>query len=98
MSSDLLSCEPEMRFAEAARRMDERGVGAILVLEGTRLAGILTERDILRAVARGYGTDDAVADWMTHHLETIEASECWRTPRRAAPEPGSLGRVPTAPR
>ncbi len=75
MSSGLLSCEPGTRLAEAARRMDERGVGAILVLEGARLAGILTERDILRAVARGYGADDAVADWMTHHPETIEASD-----------------------
>ena len=33
--------------------MDARGVGAVLVMNGERLSGILTERDVLQAVATG---------------------------------------------
>jgi len=37
---------------QAAARMSDRGVGAILVLMGDSVSGILTERDVLRAVRR----------------------------------------------
>ncbi len=75
MSRDLLAIEPDAGLAEAARRMVERGVGAVLVLEDGRLAGILTERDILKAVGRGLDTSARVADCMTRHPETIEPSD-----------------------
>jgi CBS domain-containing protein len=71
MSTDLLTVEPELRLVEAARRMESRHVGAVLVLDHGRLAGILTERDLLRAVASGLEPDAVVADWMTAHPETI---------------------------
>jgi CBS domain-containing protein len=47
----------------------------VLVVEDAKLAGILTERDILRAVAEGFAEDARVGDWMTRHPETIEASD-----------------------
>jgi CBS domain-containing protein len=75
MSRDLLAVEPAVALADAARRMNARGVGAVLVLDGARLVGILTERDLLRAVALGYGEDAAVGDWMTKHPETIESTD-----------------------
>jgi CBS domain-containing protein len=75
MSRDLLTVEPGSALAQAAERMHERGVGAILVLEGSRLVGILTERDLLRAVATGFRPDDPVSRWMTHHPEAIEPSD-----------------------
>ncbi len=75
MSRDLLTAEPDERLGEAAKRMAERGVGAVLVLDGGRLAGILTERDILRSVAGGYSDDARVRDWMTRHPETIETGD-----------------------
>src|SRR5688572_7640732 len=53
MSSDLLSVETSVSIMEVAQRMVDRNVGAVLVLDDGRLAGILTERDVLRAVARG---------------------------------------------
>jgi CBS domain-containing protein len=55
--------------------MVERGVGAVLVMDGERLEGILTERDVLRAVAKGGAENDLVRDWMTVHPETVEAAE-----------------------
>jgi CBS domain-containing protein len=67
MTVDLLTVEPGTRLSEAAKRMAERGVGAVLVLDGDALAGILTERDLLKAVARGFSEDARVSDWMTRH-------------------------------
>jgi CBS domain-containing protein len=75
MSTDLLTVEPDERLAEAARRMAQRGVGAVLVLEGERLAGILTERDLLKAVAAGFTDEARVSEWMTRQPETVEPDE-----------------------
>jgi CBS domain-containing protein len=75
MSSDILTSSAEERLADAAKRMVERGVGAVLVLAGERLEGILTERDLMKAVAAGYSEDAKVGDWMTRHPETIEADD-----------------------
>ena len=71
MSSDLLSVEASVSIMEVAQRMVERNVGAVLVLDHGRLTGILTERDVLRAVARGLGDTTRVADCMTARPETI---------------------------
>jgi CBS domain-containing protein len=75
MSRDLLSVGADDSLAAAARRMVDRGVGAVLVMDGERLAGILTERDVLGAVAEGRVEDARVGERMTRHPETVEASE-----------------------
>jgi CBS domain-containing protein len=75
MSRGLLTVEPGTSLQEAARQMDARHVGAALVLDGDALRGIVTERDVLRAVASGAIEGASVADCMTHHPETIDASE-----------------------
>src|SRR4051812_30463276 len=75
MSADLLTVAAGDRLGEAAKRMVARGVGAVLVMDGDRLEGILTERDLMRAVAGGYSDDAQVAEWMTRHPETIETSD-----------------------
>ena len=75
MTRELLTIEPDAKLGEAARRMTERGVGAVLVFDGERLAGILTERDLLKAVATGYRDDASVAQWMTRNPDTIEADD-----------------------
>ena len=78
MSRNLLTVERGARVTEIAQRMVERDVGAVLVLEGQRLVGILTERDVLRAVARGLDDSSTVADWMTRDPDTLEADESTR--------------------
>jgi CBS domain-containing protein len=75
MSRDLLTVAAGDRLGAAAKRMVARGVGAVLVMSGERLDGILTERDLMRAVATGYSEEAAVGDWMTRHPETIDASD-----------------------
>jgi CBS domain-containing protein len=71
MSSDLLTVEPAAPIVAVAQRMADRNVGAVLVTEDGRLAGIMTERDIMRAVARGLGDDAVVGDCMTADPDTI---------------------------
>jgi len=75
MSRDLLRSDPEATLEEAARRMAARRVGSTLVFEGQRLVGILTERDVLRAVAEGGVAGGRVRDWMTADPETIAPDE-----------------------
>jgi CBS domain-containing protein len=75
MSRDVLSVLQDTTLAAAAQRMSGGRVGAVVVLDGTRLAGILTERDVLRAVGEGRVEGSTVADWMTGDPETIEPSE-----------------------
>ena len=75
MSRDLLTAEAELTLTEAAKRMASRGVGAVIVLDGERLVGILTERDVLKAVAAGSAAEAKVEEWMTRHPETIESSD-----------------------
>ncbi len=75
MSRDLLSVEPGDSLTEVAKRMVAKDVGAVLVNDGERLIGILTERDVLRAVAEGIEADTTVADWMTRDPDTLDLDE-----------------------
>jgi CBS domain-containing protein len=69
MSSNLLTASEGDALTDAARRMADRRVGAIIITDGSRLEGIMTERDVLRAVGRG-SIDGTVGDWMTRHPDT----------------------------
>jgi CBS domain-containing protein len=54
MTPDPRTVEPSATLQDAARRMSEDDIGAVLVEDGGSLAGILTDRDIVvRAVAEG---------------------------------------------
>jgi CBS domain-containing protein len=81
MSRSLLTVEPGLGLKAVAERMVDKDVGAVLVIEHGRLVGILTERDILRAVAGGITDETLVSDWMTRDPETMEPDE---TTRQAA--------------
>jgi CBS domain-containing protein len=74
MTGDVLAVEPDATLQDAAARMHARRVGAVVVVEDGRLVGILTERDVLRAVATG-GIDGPVSQAMTRGPETVEPDE-----------------------
>jgi len=67
---DIYHLSADQTVREASRYMTERRVGAVSVLEGTRLVGILSERDIMgRVVAKGLDPDRTrVGDVMTRDL------------------------------
>jgi CBS domain-containing protein len=71
MTSDLLTVEASDSIVAVAQRMVDRNVGAVLVVEDGRLVGIMTERDLMKAVARGLVSAAVVRDCMTSHPDTI---------------------------
>jgi CBS domain-containing protein len=75
MTRSLLSIAAEATLGEAAAKMAERGVGAVVVLVGDAVAAILTERDVMKAVAAGQDGSASVTDWMTRHPDTIEPGD-----------------------
>lgn len=52
--------DPTATVVEAARRMADADVGSLAVMQGGRLIGIFTERDLLRSVASGHDLDTHV--------------------------------------
>lgn len=75
MTRSLLTIAADATLGEAAASMAERGVGAVVVLEGDAIAAILTERDVLKAVAAGQDGSAPVTEWMTRHPDTIEPDD-----------------------
>jgi CBS domain-containing protein len=70
MTEIVLSVGPGHTLRQAAQAMWERRVGAALVVDpDAQGPGMITERDILRAIARGQDPDDQpVADHLTSQL------------------------------
>jgi len=75
MSTDPLIVAPEDTLGEVAERMRERDVGSALVAEYGRLIGILTSRDMLRALAgRVHSSEARVRQWMTAEPIAVSAT------------------------
>jgi CBS domain-containing protein len=56
----------------AANRMWRQQTGSLLIMDGADLVGIITERDLMRAVARGYDVaSTSVADVMSTDIEVV---------------------------
>ena len=53
MQAEVWLADPEESLADAAARMRDHGVGSLAVVDGEDLVGILTERDLLWAMADG---------------------------------------------
>lgn len=68
---------PSDTVLDALRLMAEQGIGAVVVLEGEKLAGIFTERDYARKVAllgRSSG-DTPVSDIMTRAVRYVHSTQ-----------------------
>jgi CBS domain-containing protein len=74
MNTKVLTVDPTSSIGEAAEKMIEAGVGAVVVMEDmARIVGIVTERDLMRAVAqRARAAEARVRQWMTESVVTIE--------------------------
>jgi CBS domain-containing protein len=74
MVRNVLTVDPSDSIGEAAEKMNEANVGAVVVVEDmARIVGIVTERDLLRAVAsRARAAEARVRHWMTPDPVTIE--------------------------
>src|SRR5215831_12579667 len=66
MTTRVATTRPGTSVAEAAAGMVEANVGSAVVMQGAFLAGILTERDVLKAAASGADLSASrVSEWMT---------------------------------
>jgi CBS domain-containing protein len=71
--AEIIAIGPEAPVIDAIRLMAERGIGALLVMEGPRLAGIVSERDYARKVVlQGRSSKDTpVRAIMTSDVVTV---------------------------
>ncbi len=87
---DIWSVSPNDTVFDALRLMAEKGIGAVLVMEGGRVVGVLSERDYARKVALEGRTsrDTPVRDIMTSRVvyaradQTIEEAMAIMTEKR----------------
>ncbi|MFN3703089.1 CBS domain-containing protein [Thermomonas sp.] len=72
-SPEVIAIGPDAPVLDAIRLMAERQIGALLVMEGPRLVGILSERDYARKVVlQGRSSRDTpVRDIMTTQVVTV---------------------------
>jgi CBS domain-containing protein len=80
--TSVVTLEPEITLCEAARLLAKRGIGTVVVTAGDDvMLGILSERDIVRAVATlGAGALDApISAHMTKSVKTTTRQELIRS-------------------
>ena len=66
MNTRVVTASPDSPIAGAAASMVQANVGSVVVMQGSFLAGILTERDVLKAAASGADLSASkVSEWMT---------------------------------
>lgn len=74
MTPNPVTVDPQATLKEVATLMLEQDIGAVLVMDGDRPSGIITDRDIvIRAVAYGHDYGTAVTDYTTGSVFTMEA-------------------------
>ena len=75
--AEIHSIAPDAPVIEALRLMADKGIGAVLVLEGGKLAGIFSERDYARKIALlgRSSADTPVRDIMTAELLSVAPSD-----------------------
>ncbi len=72
MTKAVRTATREMSIRDVAELMRDGDVGAVPVVDGGKLIGIVTDRDIVvRAVAEGKGADTPIGEVMTAELFTV---------------------------
>jgi len=72
----LLSVEPQTSLADVAKRMRREDADSVAVMSEGQLLGIITERDLVRAIADGVDPQQAKADViMSADPATVTADE-----------------------
>ena len=70
MATDVLTVSPGTTLAVAARRMIARETGAAVVLEDGGLVGVISERDLMRAIPDACSPETPVSERMSRHVMT----------------------------
>lgn len=70
MATDVLAVSPDTTIADAARRMVARETGAAVVIDGGALVGVISERDLMRAIPDDCRPETPVGERMSRHVMT----------------------------
>jgi CBS domain-containing protein len=74
MSADVRTVTPEETFEQVAMLLHDNAISSVVVMDGDRLAGIVTERDLVNLVADGKDPRTTkVTDRMTTNVDTVGA-------------------------
>ncbi len=74
LGNPVISCDPTTTLIEAARQMCNHEVGSLAVMPHGALVGLITERDLIRAMAEGVTPATAVVEpWMTYEPDTVDS-------------------------
>ncbi len=82
MTKAAVADAPHDTLEAAARKMWEQQTGSLLVVDGDQLLGIVTERDVLRAVATGTPLDTPLSEVMSKDLITVQPGTSLREAAR----------------
>ena len=73
MHTDVKTASPEDTFEHVATILHDNRISSVVVMDGDRLAGIVTERDLVNLVAEGLDPRTTkVGDRMSTNLDTVE--------------------------
>lgn len=74
--SEVWSLTPKSTVLEALKSLEEFNVGALLVVEGEKIRGVVSERDIVRQLAKSgnCSLDQPVSLWMTTNVIAVSPS------------------------
>jgi CBS domain-containing protein len=76
MTSNPTTVAASTTIQEAARLMKSEDVGSLPIVDGDRLAGVVTDRDLaIRAVAEGKGSETTVGDIASKDLVTVDPQQ-----------------------
>ncbi len=76
MTKNVRTATREASLREVAAMMREGDMGAVPIVDGEKLVGIVTDRDmVVRAVAAGSGPDSPVSGAMTTELSTVKPDD-----------------------
>lgn len=76
-NDEIFSVEPDTLVIDAIRMLNERKVGALLVLDGNKLSGIFSERDYTRKVIlkNKSSSETKIREIMTSDVKSVDPSQ-----------------------
>ncbi|HET6966085.1 MAG TPA: CBS domain-containing protein [Acidimicrobiales bacterium] len=75
MNSTVVAIDRDASLRSAARSLNEAAVGTVVIMDGRRVSGILSERDVVRALAAGADPDSSAV------AAAMSSSPRYATPR-----------------
>lgn len=71
----VVTCGPDSTVAEAARLMESHDDGLVVVVDGGKVVGVVSERDVVRIVAHGIDLEVPVSEIATKDVLTVHADD-----------------------